>query len=211
MRLFAGGSLSASFQIRDEWGVQLQRELDVLAFDLHERMADPAVDPSIAATGPGLFTDGADRAVSASLTGLAARIGVNELVRPDRGGDLWRLRTGLGAAAAGPVAESRLLSAFSDAIADSRSPVGGSEFQGRGTLTTWFAEIAARVATRRVAAESDSAMRNSRAEALSARLMEDGVDSDAEMQRLLQYEQAYAANARVIQAIQDMLDQIMRL
>lgn len=211
MRLFAGGSLAASFQIRDELGVQLQRELDVLAFDLHERMADPAVDPSIAATGPGLFTDRADRAVSASLTGLAARIGVNELVRPDRGGDLWRLRTGLGAAAAGPVAESRLLSAFSDAIADSRPPVGGSDFQGRGTLTTRFAEIEARVATRRVAAESDSAMRNSRAEALSARLMEDGVDSDAEMQRLLQYEQAYAANARVIQAIQDMLDQIMRL
>ena len=41
--------------------------------------------------------------------------------------------------------------------------------------------------------------------------MADGVDSDAEMQKLLEYEQAYAANARVIQAIEEMMDQILRL
>lgn len=41
--------------------------------------------------------------------------------------------------------------------------------------------------------------------------MGDGVDSDAEMQKLLQYEQAYAANARVIQAVNDMMDQLLRI
>ena len=66
-------------------------------------------------------------------------------------------------------------------------------------------------ALRRVAAESESSVRNSRSETISGRLMADGVDSDAEMQRLLQYEQAYAANARVIQAIEEMMDQILRL
>jgi flagellar hook-associated protein 1 FlgK len=41
--------------------------------------------------------------------------------------------------------------------------------------------------------------------------MADGVDSDAEMQRLLQYEQAYAANARVIRAIDEMINYLLRM
>lgn len=41
--------------------------------------------------------------------------------------------------------------------------------------------------------------------------MADGVDTDTEMQRLLQYEQAYAANARVIQAIDEMMNTILRV
>ena len=52
-------------------------------------------------------------------------------------------------------------------------------------------------------------IRNGQADTIWSRLAADGVDSDAEMQRLLQYEQAYAANARVIQAIQTMMDQIL--
>ena len=35
------------------------------------------------------------------------------------------------------------------------------------------------------------------------------MDSDAEMQKLLQYEQSYAANARVLRAVDEMLDQIL--
>ena len=65
------------------------------------------------------------------------------------------------------------------------------------------------ISTARVNAQSEAAVRNSQADTITTRLTADGVDSDAEMQRLLQYEQAYAANARVIQAIQTMMDQIL--
>jgi flagellar hook-associated protein 1 FlgK len=41
--------------------------------------------------------------------------------------------------------------------------------------------------------------------------MAEGVDSDAEMQRLLQYEQSYAANARVLVAVDEMINQILRM
>lgn len=211
MRLFAGGSLSANFAIRDELATQLQLELDTLAFDLHERMADPGVDPTITATDAGLFTDLSARASAASLTGLAGRIAVNDLVKPEAGGDLWRIRSGLGAVAAGPVADSSLLLGMSDALGEARSAIVGGGFEGNGSLASWFAEVESRVTARRTGAEADSAVRNSRSETISSRLMADGVDSDAEMQRLLQYEQAYAANARVIQAIEDMMDQILRL
>ena len=38
-----------------------------------------------------------------------------------------------------------------------------------------------------------------------------GVDQDREMQRLIQIEQAYAANAQVIQTASRMLDELTRL
>ena len=38
-----------------------------------------------------------------------------------------------------------------------------------------------------------------------------GVDTDAEMQNLIRIEQMYAANARVVQAAEAMLDELMRM
>ena len=39
--------------------------------------------------------------------------------------------------------------------------------------------------------------------------MEDGVDTDRELQRLMLIEQAYAANARVLQTVDDMMNALM--
>lgn len=211
MRLFAGGSLSANFAIRDELGPQLQRELDALAFDLHARLADPTADPSLTMTDAGLFTDAGSRATDANIDGLALRLAVNTSVLPGSGGELWRLRSGLGAAAPGPVGDSSLLLAMAGALDEARPGQLGSGFEGNGSLSGRFASIEARVAARRVSAEAETAISNSRTETISSRLMADGVDSDAEMQRLLQYEQAYAANARVIQALDEMMQSILRL
>ncbi|MFY9466608.1 MAG: flagellar basal body rod C-terminal domain-containing protein, partial [Lentibacter algarum] len=40
-------------------------------------------------------------------------------------------------------------------------------------------------------------------------LMADGVDTDRELQRLMLIEQAYAANARVLQTVDDMMNALM--
>ncbi|MBU3032029.1 flagellar hook-associated protein FlgK [Paracoccus marinaquae] len=211
MRLFSGGSLAANFAVRDELAPQVQQELDALAFDLHERLADPAADGTLGVADPGLFTDAGGLADAASVNGLAQRLEVNAQVRPELGGDLWRIRSGIGAATAGPVGDSSLLLSLVDALGAVGASQPGSGFDGNGSLQDRFGTVEARASTRKVNAETDHAMRNSRAETISARLMADGVDSDAEMQRLLQYEQAYAANARVIQAIEEMMDNILRL
>ena len=39
----------------------------------------------------------------------------------------------------------------------------------------------------------------------------DGVDTDAELQHLMLVEQAYAANARMIQVVEEMMDTLLRL
>lgn len=210
MRLFAGGSLAANFAVRDELAPQVQRELDAIAFELQGRFASNDVDPSLTPTAPGLFTDQGERPDISDIAGLAGRIGLNDAVRPEAGGDLWRLRAGIGAIIAGPVGDASLLGAMGDALASAQTPPNG-EFRGVSTMAARLAQLEARIATRRVNAESDTAARNALADTMASRMAADGVDSDAELQRLLQYEQAYAANAKVIQTIEDMMDQLLRL
>ncbi len=75
--------------------------LDGMARDLYERFADPALDPTIAAGDPGLFTDRGAAFDPADEVGLAGRIAVNAAVDPAQGGQSWRLRDGIYAAAPG--------------------------------------------------------------------------------------------------------------
>lgn len=211
MRLYAGGSLAANFAIRDDLGPQAQNLLDDLAFDLHERLADPAVDATLTGGSAGFFTDGGARASLADKTGLAERLAVNDAVMKSAGGEVWRLRAGLGATSSGATGDSAVLMAMSGALdATTTAPVG-TDFSGKASLAARLATVETQVSTARVNAQSEATVRNSQADTITARLAADGVDSDAEMQKLLQYEQAYAANARVIQAIQTMMDQILEI
>lgn len=211
MGLYAGGSLSAHFAVRDQLAPAAQDLLDDLAFDLHERLASSSVDPTLAPTAPGLFTDGGLRADAAGKLGLAGRLAVNDAVVQAAGGEPWRLRAGIGAAGPGAPGESGLLMALATALDAPIAAAAGSGFTGKGSLTDRLGMVETTISTSRVNAQSVAAVRNSQADTIVARLGADGVDSDAEMQRLLQYEQAYAANARVIQAIQTMMNQILEI
>lgn len=211
MRLFAGGSLAANFAIRDELAPTLQAELDAMAFDLHQRLADPGVDPSLGPADVGILTDRGARADAANLRGLAGRLSVNAVVDPAQGGALWRIRSGLQAASAEPVGQTAVLNGLMGALEAVRPPQPGSGFEGNGTLANRFGTIESRVSARRVEGQADLAVRSTRHATITSSLMAEGVDSDAEMQRLLQYEQAYAANARVLRAVDDMINQILRM
>lgn len=210
MQLFAGGTLAAHFAIRDDAAPALQQELDALAFELHERLGS-GVDGTIGATDAALFTDAGARANGANIAGLSARISLNAAVQPSSGGEIWRLRAGIGATSAGAVGDGALIVAMAGALAQVSGPATGSGFTGNGALSDRFGIVESRMATRRVIAEQESASQNSFADTIGLRLAADGVDRDAETARLLEYEQIYAANARVIQAVQEMMDQILRL
>lgn len=211
MRLLSGGSLAGHFAVRDELAPQLQRDLDVLAFDLQARLASPQVDASLSAGEAGLFTDGGQPADPALLAGLAGRIAVNALVDPDRGGQLWKLRSGLNAVDGNPVSDPTALNAATRALEAVRPVAVPAAPDGAASLSTRLGQVAGALSSRRVEAEAELATRTARLSTISTRIMADGVDSDAEMQRLLQYEQAYAANARVIKAIDEMINQLLRI
>ena len=63
----------------------------------------------------------------------------------------------------------------------------------------------------RVATEERQSFATGQAAEFRAQELATGVDSDAELQRLLLVEQAFGANARMIQTIDDMLDTLLRI
>ncbi|TGN54324.1 flagellar hook-associated protein FlgK, partial [Paracoccus liaowanqingii] len=118
---------------------------------------------------------------------------------------------GLQAAAPDPVGQSAILVALAEALDGARPGQPGSGFSGSTGLASRFGLIESQVSSRRVEALADMAVRSSRHSTITASMMAEGVDSDAEMQRLLQYEQSYAANARVLVAVDEMINQILRM
>ncbi len=207
----SGGELAAAFRVRDTLGPQSQSRLDAMARDLIERFQDPALDATRPPGAPGLFTDAGAPFDPLNEPGIATRIRLNALVNPSAGGESWRLRDGLGAAAPGDVGNAALLNDLRAALTSPRVPASGDfgntarGFSGRaGDLLAVVSGESQRMEQARGFA--DAALATLRAAELGR-----GVDTDAEMERLLMIEQAYAANARVVRAAGDMLDQLLRI
>jgi flagellar hook-associated protein 1 FlgK len=208
---FSGGSLSAAFQVRDEVTVAAQRQLDGLARELSERFVSNAVDPTLSLGQPGLFTDSGTIVDAAAEIGLAGRLMVNPLVDPAQGGLASRLRDGLGAGTAVPTGDSRLLNRMIDALSEARQPASPSFGLGATTFAGLLSNTFSEIGSARQSADQRQSFAGTRASALKMAELEKGVDTDEQLQRLLMVEQAYSANARVIQAVDEMLDSLLRI
>lgn len=200
----AGGSLGALFAVRDELAVKAQDQLDGVALDMIERFADPAVDDTLGA-GPGLFTDAGGAFVAADNLGLSDRIAVNQLVTD--AGELWRLRDGLGSTAVQDVGNGSRLLSLAEALSAKR-PAGAGALAGNRTASEIASHVISGIGVSRQTTETALAGVTGQQNALSSLRAADGVDTDAEMQKLMLIEQAYAANARVI-SVADELMQIL--
>jgi flagellar hook-associated protein 1 FlgK len=206
-----GGALGAQFAIRDDYGVAAQAQVDLLARDLIERFEDPAVDPTLSSGDAGLFTDNGSALDPLDQLGLAARLTLNAAVDPEQGGDAWRLRDGVNAIAQGNVGDAALLQSLSDALNDARPLAGGGFGGGTFSAMSLSATFASDVAVSRTNAEQGLSFAASRLTELTERQLADGVDSDSEIQRLMLIEQAYAANARVIETVDEMMQTLLRI
>jgi len=207
----SGGQLEGLFEVRDRLAPQAQARLDGFARDLIERFEAPGVDTTIGPTDPAILTDGGLRFDPANEVGLSRRLAVNAAVDPAVGGEAWRLRDGMGAAGPGDVGMSAGIARLGEALSIQQSPVSGGFDASSRTSAGLAAAVLTSVSTLRDATEADIAGSRARSTALTERLQADGVDSDAEMQRLMLIEQAYAANAKVISAAQAMLDMLMEI
>ena len=91
------------------------------------------------------------------------------------------------------------------------TPTGvGSDPVAR-TIAGHVAVFAGQVAQTRLAAEETASFATGQASELRALELASGVDSDAELQRLLLVEQSFAANARMIQTVDDMMQTLLRI
>ncbi|MGA1342243.1 MAG: flagellar hook-associated protein FlgK [Hyphomonas sp.] len=201
----SSGMLGALFTLRDQELTDLNDQLDTIASDLIGRLSDDAIDPTKTPGDPGLFVD-TDPGAGA---GLAGRISLNAAVDPQQGGAVWRLRDGLGAAAPGNAGNQSILKGLFDAFTAVQS-VSTSGFQGGYSATGMAAQIASLAGQARVSHEA--ALSSSQAQfviLLEAERSATGVNIDSQMQDLLLIEQAYAANARVIEVAGKMINTLL--
>ncbi len=207
----AGGSLSGLFEIRDELSVQAQDNIDTIARDLITRFENSAVDPTLLPGDPGLFTDANGPLDPGDILGLAARLSVNNLVTPTEGGEIWRIRDGVNAVAPGPVGNATLLTASLDAINLEQAPIGGTFGTAARDLSNLTSSFVSLVGRSEQAFENRLSFEQSRLSGLNDTELVNGVDTDQELQKLLLIEQAYAANARVIQTADQLIQTLIGL
>lgn len=204
------GSLAAQFEIRDRLAPEAQAQLDAVARDLVERFSAPGLDPTVATGAAGLFTDrGAAFSGPSAEAGLASRLQLNGAVLPEKGGAYWRLREGLGAAAPMAPGAPGQLSAWSAALADNRTPVSGGFSGGSRNFASLASDLVSGLSVKRLSIQAEASFAAARSTDLKSAMLRDGVDTDTELQNLLQIEKAYAANAKVIKTADDMLQVIL--
>lgn len=182
------GRISAHLSLRDVDIPRQSATLDDFAYEIASAFQDMGE--------PLLLDNGAPIDIT-NKTGLSERLNVNPLVDPARGGDPTRLRDGLAALTEGAPSEDGLLTQLVDTIAPFADRLGG-------IISDVSSEVfrSERIHTGNLARETS--LFEADAE-LSA------VDLDNELQSLLSIEQAYSANARVIQTVSDLFDILARL
>lgn len=202
-RGIGGGSLAGLLDLRNRVLPGFGDQLDSMAAALVQgfEAANPMPD------GRGLFTDAGTAYAPLQQRGLAARIAVNETLDPDAGGSADGLRTGgVAGVAAGDI--SRI-----DAMLTTFSSVVTVPTAGLGAGLTLAALAPALVGGQQaVRANAEAAAETSRAAADTvgaARTNFEGVNIDDEMQKLLLVQQSYAANAKVLTTVSNMLDTLL--
>lgn len=209
---YDGGSLSALFAKRDVEVPQFGDRIDALAADLVERFQTPTVDPTLAATDPGLFTDAGGFFTAASQPGLAGRISLNVAVDPAVGGAAWRLRDGFNAVAQGQIGNNAQLVSKLNAFGAQVTPNPGLSITTPMSAAGFANEISADYRFQEVAASDKSVYLNSKLNGLKeVEANVTGVDIDQQVQQLMEIEKAYAANARVMSVLDELIDRLMEI
>lgn len=208
LEAISGGSLAAAFALRDDDLPRIRSNLDALSRDLIERAN--AADPTLLAGEAGLFTDAGGALDPLLEAGLASRLSVNSAVLIEQGGAVWRLRDGLNAATAGPASANDILNAYRTSISGARLPSSGVGFDA-GSSSALAGQFLSQVGLDRQASVERQGFEAARVQAFRDAEQAGGVDTDHEMQKLLLIERSYAANAKVIQAVDEMLQSLLRI
>lgn len=205
------GRLSALFEVRDSLAPELQSNLDALARELISRFEDPAIDPTLLPGDTGIFTDNGSVLNLANVVGLAARLQVNSAIDPEAGGELWRIRDGLNAATEGPAGNASLINSLSSTLNIPRNETGYSFDTGEASMSARISDFTANQGKKAVFGENRYVFNKNLFASLNDQVLSQGVNIDQELQKLLLIEQSFAANARVIQVTDDLMQILVGL
>ncbi len=207
-----GGALAGLFNVRDNVVPEQSAALDALAFDLVGRFQDASVDTTLNPGDAGVFTDGGIAGDVSNLTGLAGRIEINAAVDPAQGGEARRFRDGVNSVAPMAAGSDAFVRAMISAMSDSRPSHASLQSSGDLSASESVAHLTSLAGGKHATAVGRASASEIMAQGLrEAETLETGVDTDRELQNLLVIEQAYAANARVLQTLDQMIQRLMEL
>lgn len=209
--LIAGGSLAGLFAVRDTVSIEAQQRIDGVARDLIERFQNPSIDPTRALGDAGIFTDAGAAFSVANELGLSARIEIHSALDPDQGGEVRRIRDGLGSTVVGNVGSTQILNQLADAMSQAQVPSSTGLPGVARSASDLFADLLSLVSSDRLQADAQLGFASAKHQSLRQMELSKGVDTDAEMQKLMQIEQTYAANARVISTADEMIQTILAI
>lgn len=208
IRGLSEGSIAGLSELKRSILPRVQLQLDEYARGLIE--AFETADLSISSGDPGLFTDGGAAFQTSNLENLAYRIQVNDLVKPSAGGDVWRVRDGMGVTTPGDASDNSQVQGFIDALDQPMSAVTGTGIGSLVTVADYGAQMVSAQGTERARSQENLFSARSSAEIVFAsRANFEGVNIDEEMQELQIIQQSYAANSRVLTTVLGMIDTLL--
>lgn len=208
--LLDGGALEAQFNLRDRVLPAAAAQLDAVARDLVTRVQGLPADPTLGPGDAGLFTDGPGAFFAANEEGLAGRLRLNPAVDPAVGGDPSLLRDGINSMMPGDQGDDRVLRGLQDALTEPLAITSAPGLSGQRGNAAFVAQFSGFALSASVDADARAALQAGRLETLSdAEANAVGVDTDRELADLLLIEQAFAANARVIQVVDELLERLL--
>ena len=216
------GRLAGNFEMRDSLLVMQQNQLDEVARGLVEMFAEQDQSGGGKPALAGLFTWGGGPAVPASATlerGIASTIRLNPLADPQVGGDPTLIRDGVLNGDADYLYNTGGGPAFSDRLYDLAASFDtamtfdpGAGLAANQSLVGFADASVDDLNAIRTTALNDNAYRSELATQFQDSLQgQSGPNLDFEMSRLLEVERAYQASARVLNAVDDMLNTLVEL
>lgn len=206
VRGFEGGTLAGLFELATKALPEVKQQLDGLAKLVIDRFA--ASDDTLDVDEQGLFVDSNLGLGAGQLTGLAARITVNAAVDPQKGGLSSKLVTGMGSKtpleSGSNVLVNKMIKAI-DLKDNADTPMGTAI-----SIADYAANMVSRQQQLRVQAENQATQAHTAGATIAASRMNlQGVNIDDEMQQLMVIEKSFAANAKVLTTLQNMLDTLL--
>jgi flagellar hook-associated protein 1 FlgK len=215
----SSGKLAAMVQMRDSVSVDMQSQLDEIARSLVTIFAESDTSGGGGPDLAGLFTWSGGPAIPPAATietGMALTIAVNPLFDPVVGGDPELLRDG-GANGVAYVSNATGGAGYADHLigylesmnasvpTDINAGIAGTySVSGYAESSLgWLESLRSRASD---AADSKAALHD---RLRTAMLSETGVNIDEEMAILIDLEQAYQASARIVQAVDEMLQALL--
>ncbi|MEM1380810.1 MAG: flagellar hook-associated protein FlgK [Pseudomonadota bacterium] len=209
------GMIAGAFIARDQDLVGFQSQLDALAKQTAVLFQETDASLATAVPGtPGLFTGFGGAAVdplanATAIVGLAGQLAVNPLADPDQGGDSRLVRDGLAGVVTTP-GDKTQIQAWLTGLSNTRTFDPSADLTETTTLQGFASELSAGLLTDRANLEGLADRSRTIFETLELRRFnENGVNVDEESEKLLELEQAYAANAQVINIVARMFDELL--